>query len=152
MQNSLERIFEGLEDTLRSVVAPTITDPYVLSQVTSVAEIVANLSTRVEWSSAQLQEISDRVRPILERAAAGSATGLPLTRELLARSAPGPVSPNEALLDARDRHLYALQEVQRSLEHAGDEELERMVREFLSWQVERETTLLRTGMFSAPKK
>jgi hypothetical protein len=53
---------------------------------------------------------------------------------------------------ARDRHLLALQEVQRSLESRADDVVEAAIREFLGWQVAHEATLLRTGMFSAPKK
>lgn len=152
MQNSLDRIFEGLDDTLRNVVAPTITDSYILTQLTSVAEIIGNLSSRVEWSCAQLLEISVRVRPILEQAAASTPHGLPLTDELLARAAPTAVSSNESLLAARDQHLVALREVQRSLESHANEDVEGAIREFLAWQVTKEATLLNTGMFRAPKK
>ena len=144
MQNSLDRIFEGLEHTLRSVVAPTLTDSYLLSQVNSVAEIIGNLSTRVEWRSDQLLEISARVRPILELAAA-APDGLPLTRDLLGRPAPTAATPNADLLAARDDHLLALREVQRALEARADPEVEAAVRDFLTWHVESEVALLRTA-------
>jgi hypothetical protein len=152
MQNSLERIFEGLENTLRTVVAPTITDSYVLTQITSVAEIIGNLSTRVEWSCAQLLEVSVRVRPILTLAAGNGPAALPLTREILAGPEPAAAWPNAELLRARDQHLLALREVQHSLEDHPDSSVEDAIREFLRWQVAHEATLLRTGMFSAPKK
>lgn len=152
MQNSLDRIFDGLENTLRNIVAPTITDSYILTQITSVAEIIGNLSTRVEWSCAQLLEISLRIRPILEQAAASTPDTLPLTDALLARPVPTAASSNESLLAARDQHLLALREVQRSLESHANEDVEHAIREFLGWQVANESTLLRTGMFSAPKK
>jgi hypothetical protein len=150
VQNSLERLFEGLENTLRNIVAPTITDPYILSQLTAAAEVIGNLSTRVEWTCAQLFEISERVRPIL-LLAARTKTELPLTGSLLAHSAPDLASSNASLLEARDQHLVALREVQRSLETDPDDEVETAIREFLGWQVAREGELLRTGMFSAKK-
>jgi hypothetical protein len=152
MQNSLERLFEGLENTLRNIVAPTITDSYILTQITSVAEIIGNLSTRVEWSCAELRELSLRVRPVLELAAASTGDGLPLTRALLVDTPPTTTTSNAELVVARDRHLLALQEVQRSLESRADDVVEAAIREFLGWQVAHEATLLRTGMFSAPKK
>lgn len=151
MQNSLDRIFEALENTLRNIVAPTLTDPYTLSQVISVAEIIGNLSTRVEWRSDQLLEVIDRVRPILELAAEQRTPDLPRTAALLGAPAPTPSTPNAELVSARDAHLFALREVQRNLETHQDNAVDAAVRDFLDWQVTREATLLRTGMFSTPK-
>jgi hypothetical protein len=151
MQNSLQRIFDGLEHTLRTVLAPSLEDPYLQSQVSSVAEIIANLSTRVEWKSAHLLDVTERVRPVLERAAERARTGLPRTRDLLARPAPTAGLANAALLEARDEHLWALREVQRSLESAEDEELEAAIREFLGWQLAHESALLRTATTKAKK-
>lgn len=155
MQNSLDRIFAGLAHTLRDVVAPTVEDPYIKSQLIAGAELLGNLSTRVEWNSEQLLDISVRVRPILEQAVAGGMgmRGTPVG--LLADDAPTAASSNAALLEARDRHLAALREVQRWLESQSGsvgEELDSAIREFLGWQVTREAELLRTGMFSAAKK
>jgi hypothetical protein len=141
MQNSLDRLFEGMENTLRNVVAPTITDSYILSQVNSVAEIIGNLASRVEWNSTQLLEISDRVRPVLE-AASGE---LPLTAAVLAGPAAAADWANADLLRARDEHLAALREVQRSLETAPDDDVESSIREFLAWHVDFESSLLRTA-------
>lgn len=148
MQNSLDRIFEGLERALREIVAPAVDDPYVLAQVTSIAEIVGNLSTRVEWRCDQLLEVCERVRPVLEQAMARDPQGLDLTRRVLSGAPPGAGWPNAALVQARHDHLRALGEVQRSLESRPDDDLERAVRDLLGWQVEREAQLLRTGMFS----
>ncbi|MGE5156332.1 MAG: hypothetical protein ACM3JP_02425 [Betaproteobacteria bacterium] len=151
MQNSLERIFEGIENSLRTIVAPTITDSYILSQVTSVAEIIGNLSTRVEWRCAHLLEVSRRVRPVLELALASAPERLPGTADLLAQAAPDAATPNAQLIEARDAHLAALREVQRDLDDHPDDAVDTALREFLAWQLDHEATLLRTGMFSAPK-
>ena len=138
MQNSLERIFEGLESTLRDIVAPTITDSYILTQINSVAELIGNLSSRVEWRSDQLLEVSLRVRPVLEKA------GGPLP------ALPSATSSNSELLRARAEHLEALGTVQRSLETVDNDEVEALIREFLAWQVSFEASLLRTA--GRPKK
>jgi hypothetical protein len=152
MQNSLERIFEGLQHTLREVVGPSISDPYLQSQISSVAEIVANLATRVEWNCAELRELSLRVRVVLEQAGRSAPDALPETTAVLAGPAPAAGDSNEALLQARDRHLLALREVQRWLEGCADERVEAALRDFLGWQVATEATMLRTGMFSAKKR
>jgi hypothetical protein len=151
VQNSLERLLEGLEHTLRSIVAPSLTDSYLLSQVNSVAEIIGNLSTRIEWRSDQLLEVVDRVRPVLEQAVASIPDGLASTRTLLARPVPSAATPNAELLGARDDHLLALREVQQALESHADADVEAAVRAFLTWHVESESALLRTAS-RAPKK
>lgn len=150
MQNSLDRIFAGLDHTLRNVVAPTITDPYVRSQLASVIEILANLSTRVEWNCTQLLEVSLRIRSVLELAATSTTSALPHTTALLARPAPTASCDNEALLHARTEHLLALREVQRSLQEQ-DGTVAEALRDFLAWQVATEMSRVRTGMFSASK-
>lgn len=152
MYNSLERIFEGLQHTLREVVAPGVSDPYLRSQISSVAEIVANLSTRVEWSCSQLREVSLRARAVLDEAEREGPGTHPLAAAVLAEPTPAAGEANEALLHARDRHLEALREVQQSLQRRPDERVEAALREFLAWQVATEATLLRSGMFSAKKR
>ncbi len=144
MQNSLDRLFDGLQDTLRNVVAPAIDDPYVASQLASAVEVLANLATRVEWRCDQARELVARARPLLS----GATGELPLTHALLARAAPDAAATNAELVTARDEHLAALREVQRA--GVGDEA---ELREFLAWHVETESARLRSGMFSGrPKK
>jgi len=50
MQNSIERLFEGLAHALHHDVLPQLTDSYARSQVTAAIEILGNLSTRVTWA------------------------------------------------------------------------------------------------------
>lgn len=148
MQNTLDRIFEGLEETLRSIVAPTVTDPYILSQVTSVAEIIGNLSTRVQWRTDHLLDVVNRIRPVLQLA---GAQRIPANARLLSEAGPTAATAPDDLLAARDAHLLAFREVQRSIEASPDQAIEEAVRDFVQWQVAHESSLLRTGMFSAPK-
>lgn len=67
MQNSIERLCEGLAHALHHDVLPRLTDSYARSQVTAAIEILGNLSTRVAWA--------DHVDPdsLAELAAAAAA-------------------------------------------------------------------------------
>ncbi|MGH9245409.1 MAG: hypothetical protein ACRD29_14060, partial [Acidimicrobiales bacterium] len=69
IQNSLDRIFDGIIDTLRGTVAPAVDDPYVRAQVLAVSELLGNLATRTEWRGHDLVVTVDRIRPLLEEAA-----------------------------------------------------------------------------------
>lgn len=51
MQNSLERLFEGLATSLRDTVAPNVSDPYARSQVLAAVELINNIATRVVWAA-----------------------------------------------------------------------------------------------------
>ena len=127
MQNSLERLCDGIATSLREDVAPAIEDPYARAQVTAAIELLGNLAARVEWRSDLLREEIDHVRAVLETAAERPAV------------LDGPVpAGGPGLLASRDAHLDALAQAD-----PADEAL----RELLSWQVERELGLLRTGMY-----
>jgi hypothetical protein len=127
MQNSLERLFAGLATSLREDVAPAVEDPYARAQVSAAIELLANLAARVEWRADLLHEEIEHCRAVLET-----------TRErpaLLDVPVPG---SGAALSDAHAAHLDALA-------HADVDEA--ALRTFLSWQVERELSLLLTGMY-----
>ena len=49
MQNSLDRILEGIAHALHVDVLPAVEDAYARAQVTSAIELLGNLSTRVTW-------------------------------------------------------------------------------------------------------
>ena len=66
MANSLDRIFEAMGSQLREVVAPRLDDGYARSQVMAMAELLANLATRVEWRCDQLHEVVVSVRDALD--------------------------------------------------------------------------------------
>ena len=127
MQNSLERLFEGISTTLRDDVAPAVDDPYVRAQVMAAVELLANLAERVEWRSDLLRDEIERVRAVLETARERTAV---LDAAL----------PNDSagLASARSAHLAAL---------ARAEVDEPALRELLTWQLDRELGLLRTGMY-----
>jgi hypothetical protein len=127
MQNSLERLFEGIATSLREDVAPAVEDPYARAQVTAAIELLGNLAARVEWRADLLHEEIAHVREVLASAAERPAVlDEPVPAE-------GP-----ALASAHAAHLDAL--AQATVDEAA-------LRAFLSWQVERELGLLRTGMY-----
>jgi hypothetical protein len=127
MQNSLERLFDGIATSLREDVAPAVEDPYARAQVGAAIELLANLAVRVEWRADLLREEIARVRTVLE-----TAPGRPtLLGEPVPDGGPGLAASHAAHLDA--------------LAHADP--AEEPLRELLTWQVEREIGLLRTGMY-----
>ena len=127
MQNSLERLFEGLATSLRDDVAPAVEDPYARAQVSAAIEVLANLAVRVEWRADLLREEIERIRVVLETAPERPAV----------LDAPIPVE-TAGLLASRGAHLDALT--------AADPD-EGALQELLTWQLGRELGLLRTGMY-----
>ena len=127
VQNSLERLFDGIATSLRENVAPAVEDPFAKAQVAATIELLANLAVRVEWRADLLREEIERIRLVLE-----TAPDRPAVLE-------EPVPHDSAgLLTSRGAHLGALT--------AADPD-EEALRELLTWQLERELGLLRTGMY-----
>ena len=127
MQNSLERLYDGIATSLREDVAPAVDDPYAKAQVSAAIELLANLAVRTEWRSCLLREEIDRVRAVLETAHEPPAV----------LNAPLPEGGPDLAL-ARAAHLDAI---------AHTDVDDAALRELLSWQVEHDLGLLRTGMY-----
>ena len=70
IQNSLDRLFEGLAASLRDTVAPEVDDPYAKSQVLAAVELLNNLATRVQWRQDQIGADVSAVRAALVAAEA----------------------------------------------------------------------------------
>lgn len=133
MQNSLERIFEGMQEALRDSVLPEVDDPYARAQVTAAVELLGNLATRVEWRADHLAEEIERIRSVLAAAPTRAAV----------LDEPAPAS-NDELLASRERHLEALVALQeRDDAVAVDAEL----RALSAFLLDHEFALLRTGMY-----
>jgi hypothetical protein len=128
VQNSLDRLFEGMAEALRDVVAPVVGDPYAKAQVLATVEVLGNLATRVEWRCSDLREEIERVDALL-----GAEPEVP--------------TDTEGLVRARAERLAAL--AARQTEGSLDEA---RLHEFLHWQLERELGRLRTGMYGSRKK
>jgi hypothetical protein len=127
VQNSLERLFDGIATSLRENVAPVVEDPYAKAQVAATIELLANVAVRVEWRADLLLEEIERIRVVLETA--------PERAGVLDAHIP---PDSTGLLVLRAAHLDALTTAD------PDEE---SLRALLSWQLGRELGLLRTGMY-----
>lgn len=121
MNNSFERLVEGMCTTLRAEVLPRISDEYARSQVYGVINALNTFKLRAGWSAAFLiQQVQAQRSALAEaQALAAGATGAPpvpeLTPELLAGRYAGPsadpcTDPIATLLAARDAGNQALGE------------------------------------------
>ena len=155
IQNSLDRIYEGMIDTLRDTVAPTVDDPYVKAQVLAISELLGNLATRTEWRSADLAETVRRTRAVLaeaDEAAPGDQAELAKARQLLAETEPDPTD-NATLVAARASHLAALGDVQAWLgATSGHEDLRASVGAFTVELLDDEMARVRTGMYRKERR
>jgi hypothetical protein len=149
MQNSLERLLDGMAAALVEVVAPGLgDDPYARGQALACAELLRNLAPRVEWRCGDLAEVVRRARALLAQADAVAPPGedaLRPARALLAQPDPDPAD-NAALVEARRRHLAALAAVQGWLARGGGGEaaaLRAEVRAFAAWHLRTELERLR---------
>lgn len=122
MQNSLDRILQGMAAQLREVIAPSLADPYARSQALAMVELLANLETRVEWRCDQLREVVLEVRAALDGAVPD----------------PGGMS-NPQLVEARTQALAALAAAQAD----GRDDLLEVAGRLLDAELGR----LRTGMY-----
>lgn len=124
LQNSLDRLFEGMAASLHETVVPALDDPFAKAQAVAVAELLGNLATRVEWRCADQLETIGRVREAL--AEVGAAL-------------PGPVpaaGDAEALAVSVRAHLAALASLPPE-----------RLREAALWQLDAELDRLRSARF-----
>ncbi|MFW6031072.1 MAG: hypothetical protein ACOC9T_00655 [Myxococcota bacterium] len=57
MQNSLERLFDGVISSLHHAVLPEIDDPYAQLQLLATLELLANLAGAVDWRDEPVEEL-----------------------------------------------------------------------------------------------
>lgn len=142
IQNSLPRLFDGIGDVLRDVVMPEIDDAYVRSQLGACIELLANISTRVDWDRDQLATTVDAAREALS-AAATAAPGLV--------EPPATEWPGSTPVARRDAALAAVADALRRCDaHAGEQGVDAARQEldaFARWHLDQELALLRTGMY-----
>lgn len=70
MNNSLERLTEGIVATLRTSVIPNVSDAYARGQAIGVIDLLNNLMPRLEWARAPLAEAVVHRRAALREARA----------------------------------------------------------------------------------
>jgi hypothetical protein len=111
MQNSLERLFEGMAATLRAAAEHQGNDDYMSEQLAAAAELLDNIAPRVQWSDRTLLEVSQRARVVLECAVAVAPDGELLEARAVLEDPLPPPRDVRSLIAVRDRHLSALAEV-----------------------------------------
>lgn len=135
MQNSLDRIFDGIARSLSEDVAPLVDDPYAKSQVMAAVELVNNLATRVEWRREPLLADIEAAREVLTAAGADVP---PVD----------PAASGAEIAEARRGHLTAVAALQGT-RLARRPEVKALLDDLLRSNLDRELELLRTGMYSA---
>lgn len=135
LQNSLDRLFEGMAASLHEVVVPALDDPFAKAQAVAVAELLGNLAARVEWRCADQLATIAHVREVL-----GDLSGeTDEVRALLADPVPAAGEAAELAASTR-RHLAALAAAQSAL---APERL----REVVLWHLDAELSRLRSASF-----
>jgi hypothetical protein len=65
VNNSLERLIEGIIATLRAHVIPNVTDAYVRGQAIGIIDLLNNIVPRIEWARAPLADaVAERRKAI----------------------------------------------------------------------------------------
>lgn len=138
MQNSLDRILDGIARSLTEDVAPLVDDPYAKSQVMAAVELVNNLATRVEWRHEPLLADIEAAREVLTAAGAD----VPAVE---------PGASGAAIAEVRRGYLTAVAALQGT-DLARRPEVKALLDDLLRSNLDRELNLLRTGMYSARTK
>lgn len=138
MQNSLDRLFEGLSVSLRDSVMPAVSDEFAQAQLSAAIEIIGNLATRVSWREDQFEQVAR----IAEQTVQKVLIDHPEIESSL------PTLDKRAAIDRRDSALARLSSTVRILsafprEHESVEACRTAASELLAVEID----LLRTGMF-----
>ena len=129
IQNSLQRIFDGMVSSVTETVLPHVDDPYARYQLQCLLDLLMNVAERVEWRCDELRGTLDALEPPLRQAVAagylpGELGALPFRTEEMT---------NEQLTELRTAHLEALAVLQRSDGDRPDPDSEPAQR--LAWQI-----------------
>jgi hypothetical protein len=110
IQNSLQRIFDGMASSVTETVLPHVEDPYARYQLQCLLDLLMNVAERVEWRCDELRRTLDALEPPLRQAVAAGY----LAEELGALPFRADEMTNEQLTELRKVHLEALAALQRS--------------------------------------
>lgn len=77
MNNSLERLVEGIIATLRTDVIPNVSDDYARGQAIGVIDLLNNIAPRLEWQRAPLMKAVEARREVVRQVTSlkGTRTG-----------------------------------------------------------------------------
>lgn len=67
MNNSLERLVEGIITTLRTDVIPNVSDDYARGQAIGVIDLLNNIAPRLEWQRLPLMKAIEARRAVIEQ-------------------------------------------------------------------------------------
>jgi hypothetical protein len=123
IQNSLQRIFDGMVSSLTETVMPQLGDPYARYQLQSLLDLLMNVAERVEWRCDDLRRTLDAVEPPLRQALVTGDLPAELAGRLSSLRFRHDAMTNEQLTELCKDHLDALAAVQRISDppRAGDE-------------------------------
>jgi hypothetical protein len=113
IQNSLQRIFDGMVSSLTETVLPQLSDPYARNQLLSTLDLLMNVAERVEWQSEYLCRTLDAVEPPLRQALADGNLPAELAARLGSLQFRDAAMTNQQLTELCRDHLDALAAVQR---------------------------------------
>jgi hypothetical protein len=113
IQNSLQRIFDGMVSSLTETVMPQLEDPYARYQLQSMLDLLMNVAERVEWRCEDLRRTLDAVEPPLRQALVTGDLPAELAGRLGSLQFRDDAMTNEQLSELCKDHLDALAAVQR---------------------------------------
>lgn len=146
MQNSLERLLEGVAAVLRETVRPELQAGYAKVQIDAAAEILVNVAARASWRVDLIEARCERLTAtLLEVAAALPASLVPTLHDDVVRVAESLPAHALPLL------LERLAEVQDVLVAAVPQNsaAQRIIADYLAADLRDEDDLMSTGMFYA---
>jgi hypothetical protein len=114
IQNSLQRIFDGMVSSVTETVLPQVDDPYARYQLQCLLDLLMNVAERVEWRCADLRRTLDVLEPPLRQAVAAGDLTAGLAEQLGSLQFRTEEITNEQLTELRKVHLEALAALQRS--------------------------------------
>lgn len=107
MNNSIDRILDGILVTLKTEVLTRLTDEYARGQVLSAIDLLANLKPRIDWAMGPLREEVEAQSALAARIAERFAAGpeRPPAPPAAAAEPGATASDVERLRDRLDEHL-----------------------------------------------
>jgi len=142
MNNSLERLLDGMEQTLRAEILPKLDGEFVRGQAYGIIYMLRSLKLRAAWSPAFLGEQLDALAEV-SAALAGLPADAPVPA--VARPYPTDAAEMEALRDAGDAAVAALI---GWLSGRGYAEAEAAVQRYIKRQLKHELTTSPRPMFA----
>jgi hypothetical protein len=150
MNNSLERLLEGMIATLRAHVVDHVADPYARGQAIGVIDLLNNIGPRIEWARAPIAAAIAARREAL-RAARRLAPGAPDGAEGLSESAlaAADAAGLAAERDRLDGEIADLMAFLRGAGASGDAQgAIALLRRHVHDELAREMTLTRKPLFA----